>query len=761
MLNQVNSILKTIALMVFLLGSLPTYAQVKLIFDTDFGGDADDLGAIAMLHNFIDRGECELLAIMCWSTEEYAVPGLDAVNRFYGHPDIPIGVRKDETHRVDWNHGKAIADAFPSELTHATAEDATPLYRKLLAQNKDHSVVIITVGPLKNIQNLLQSGPDIYSDLGGKALIEKKVKEFVIMGGKFPEGKQEWNFDGNMKGVTRYVLDELTVPITFTGFEVGVAIKSGEIFNEISPETPLYVGFHHFSKHAPWMNAGFKGKILDNSTFDQTAVLYAVRNGVGEYWDRIEGGYCLADSIGGNQWIERTGSNHSYLKLRMGGEHMAQEIESLMLGTFSSSSHPAKVILDTDPGYDPDDVGCMAMLHTMASQGECEILAIVNSTDHKESPLCISAINQFYNRKAIPVGDYKGYAKKVHAKEDTYSFQVANNYPHTLENWEQSMDGVALYREVLASADDRSITVVIIGTMHNFYGLLQSKACQFSTLSGVDLVRQKVKQVVTMGGNFIDGKGLDRTNWGGADALCSYTEWSCLNEERNRMCRYVIDNCPAPFIASGWEVGCGDYHDANFGNVITGQGLKELDENHIVRKSYEYHFETRGGSDNIRRHSNDQCALHFAIRGEGANYQLYGNGHIQLSEAGVCTWTDGSEGVQGYIQKKRDKDLIAVEIESLMKGEIMKADPSPPDPPANVRIKPKQKKKTTLSWDAAEDETIGSWVIGYNIYKNGALVQTAYGTQWITEKKVKRSDVFEIRSLNASGIESEGAKLEN
>ena len=26
-----------------------------------------------------------------------------------------------------------------------------------------------------------------------------------------------------------------------------------------------------------------------------------------------------------------------------------------------------------------------------------------------------------------------------------------------------------------------------------------------------------------------------------------------LNEERNRMCRYVIEHCPAPFIASGWD----------------------------------------------------------------------------------------------------------------------------------------------------------------------------------------------------------------
>ena len=113
-----------------------------------------------------------------------------------------------------------------------------------------------------------------------------------------------------------------------------------------------------------------------------------------------------------------------------------------------------KVILDTDPSFDPDDAGCMAMLHVLANRGECEIMAMVNSTNHKESAMAISAINHFYNRKAIPVGDYKGYAEKVAAPEDTYDGYLARDYPHSLESVEQALDGVKLYREVLASAAD-------------------------------------------------------------------------------------------------------------------------------------------------------------------------------------------------------------------------------------------------------------------------------------------------------------------
>ena len=151
-----------------------------------------------------------------------------------------------------------------------------------------------------------------------------------------------------------------------------------------------------------------------------------------------------------------------------------------------------KVILDTDPSADPDDVGCMAMLHNMASNGECEILAIINSTHYKQSSLSISAINVFYNRKAIPIGDYKGYETKLESPKENYDHHLARVYPRSLKSWKDAKDGVALYREVLASAEDTSITVIVVGTMHNFAGLLKSSGDQYSPLSGVDLVKKKV-----------------------------------------------------------------------------------------------------------------------------------------------------------------------------------------------------------------------------------------------------------------------------
>lgn len=306
----------------------------KIIFETDFGGDADDLGALAMIHEFQKRGEIELLGITVFNTEQYAVSAIDAVNGFYGYPDVPIGLRDAEPHVNEWNHSKPIADALPYDQDQNTVKDAVSVYRELLSKSANNEVVIVSVGPMKNILDLLESYPDKYSSLNGKTLLHTKVKEMVIMGGNFPESEYEWNFGGDMPGVTKAVLEQIDLPITFLGAEIGGQIRTGEVFNDLTKDHPLYLGFYHFSKHAPWVKDRFKGNIIDNATFDQGAILYAARNGEDEFWERINDGRCIADSAGGNSWIEELNSNQSYLKLIMPISEAETKFESFMLGDF-------------------------------------------------------------------------------------------------------------------------------------------------------------------------------------------------------------------------------------------------------------------------------------------------------------------------------------------------------------------------------------------------------------------------------------------
>ena len=64
---------------------------VRMIFDTDMGNDVDDALALAVIHELADRSEVELLAVTLSKDNPWAAPYIDAVNTFYGRPDVPIG----------------------------------------------------------------------------------------------------------------------------------------------------------------------------------------------------------------------------------------------------------------------------------------------------------------------------------------------------------------------------------------------------------------------------------------------------------------------------------------------------------------------------------------------------------------------------------------------------------------------------------------------------------------------------------------------
>jgi hypothetical protein len=68
---------------------------VRLIFDTDLGGDIDDAMALAVIHALQNRGECELLAVTATINNRSAALMIAVLNQFYGRPNIPIAVVKD------------------------------------------------------------------------------------------------------------------------------------------------------------------------------------------------------------------------------------------------------------------------------------------------------------------------------------------------------------------------------------------------------------------------------------------------------------------------------------------------------------------------------------------------------------------------------------------------------------------------------------------------------------------------------------------
>lgn len=288
---------------------------VKVILDTDIGSDCDDVGALAVLHALADRGEAEVLAVMVCNSAEYGPPCVDAINTYYGRPDLPIGAWKGGRFAEPSRYHRTVAEQFAGDLKSARdAPDAVALYRRILAGLPDGSAVLVTVGTLNNLHHLL---------LADAALVRRKVRRLVVMGGGFPGGREP-NFCKPPEAgpSTKYVVENWPTPILFSGKEIGGPIRTGQrLFTETPEGNPVREAYRLY----------FRGRPANRSSWDQTAVLAAVR-GPGPYWKVVTGGHCHVEPDGSNQWRKSPHNpNHAYLAEKMPLGQVARAIEDLMV----------------------------------------------------------------------------------------------------------------------------------------------------------------------------------------------------------------------------------------------------------------------------------------------------------------------------------------------------------------------------------------------------------------------------------------------
>lgn len=171
------------------------YRKPKLIIDADIFIGCDDAAALALANLFHARGQIELLGVMVNTPSRFGAPTVSAINTYYNHTHIPIGALKPvDNATAAPDYARLLATAFPGYVKDgADAHDAVPLYRELLAGQEDEAVTVVSIGYFENLAGLLNSTGDEFSHLGGYELVEKKVKEMVVMGGQYPSGR-EYNF---------------------------------------------------------------------------------------------------------------------------------------------------------------------------------------------------------------------------------------------------------------------------------------------------------------------------------------------------------------------------------------------------------------------------------------------------------------------------------------------------------------------------------------------------------------------------------------
>jgi len=296
-----------------------------IIFDSDIGPDYDDAGAITVLHALAAQGECKILATMASNRAAYTAPTLEAFNRYFGHPEVPVGApRLKGRDMPPGNHwtDSIVAKYLPALKTNEDYPEAVSLYRKVLTGQPDKSVVIVTVGFLTNLEGLLKSGGDSVSPLSGIELVKKKVKKYVAMAGMFPQGR-EFNVYIDSTA-SKYVFGNWPTPILFSGFEIGDKLLTGHRLSTSNIEGPTHWAYQYCLKT-------YAGKPVQNRcSWDQTAVLCAVRNPERYFYLSGEGTFICHDN-GTNSWDPDKNSGHRFLIHKYPYQIVADQIEELMM----------------------------------------------------------------------------------------------------------------------------------------------------------------------------------------------------------------------------------------------------------------------------------------------------------------------------------------------------------------------------------------------------------------------------------------------
>jgi inosine-uridine nucleoside N-ribohydrolase len=299
--------MKNVLFFVFILIFNDCVGQARIILDTDIDSDVDDVQALAMLHSYQNRRVVDLIGVIVTSNDSNSFKCVDAINTFYKNPDIPIGFLKTQSNLQHVSkYTLAISKHFQNNITFDQTVESAKLYRKLLAESPDNSVIIVTIGHLTSLQRLLQSNGDSISSATGKELVEKKVKKWLCMGGQFPSG-QEANFYRPDAQSTRYCLENWSKEVTFCGWEVGnQIITGGEYFKKkLQENNPVYKSYKLYND------------FIGRPAWDQVAVLLLDKKAK-LYFDFETNGHVSVNQDGSNFWINKKAKDkdHAFVKIK-------------------------------------------------------------------------------------------------------------------------------------------------------------------------------------------------------------------------------------------------------------------------------------------------------------------------------------------------------------------------------------------------------------------------------------------------------------
>jgi hypothetical protein len=266
------------------------------------------------------------------------------------------------------------------------------------------------------------------------------------------------------------------------------------------------------------------------------------------------------------------------------------------------------IIFDTDAGGDVDAAGALAVLHALADRGEIELLAMGVVIGHEAAVPYLHVVNTWYGRPDLPIGTIKG---KAPYSRDEYMLPILAEYPHTLTQ-ETAPDVVKLYRKVLASQPDRSVTLIAVGPATKINNLLNSTPDEHSPLTGIELMRRKIK-LYAAGGN---------GNSGLPNGKCGFNYYMDLVSASDELSLLPSD-FPTVFAGSSGL------------KLKIGSALRQSRPDHIIRKSYEAYYK---GAANDRYTWDQQRVLYGCRPSARTLWEISPTGKIEVNKDSILSY---------------------------------------------------------------------------------------------------------------------------
>lgn len=306
------------------------------------------------------------------------------------------------------------------------------------------------------------------------------------------------------------------------------------------------------------------------------------------------------------------------------------------------------LFIDTDLGADSDDAGAIALANIFKNNGNVDLLGMTYTASSIYGPASISAINNYYGNDDIEIGTTKRKHfcdNNINAFQKELALKFPNKYFDSITNRiKPCEEAVRFIRRKLVSASYQSITFVCIGQLNNVSDLLDSTGDDISPLNGIDLVKNKIKEFVVMGGLFKDEE----------DDIDFDSEYNIVTDIKSA--QNFIEKAPVKVVFSDYKIG---YKIKTLGPL-----LKENDERNPVTVAYKLF-------QNSPRESWDPLTVWYAGLEDDKMFKLSKEGHIIIDEKGVTKFSKSKKTNHYYlILNNSEENITNIIDQTLLGGKI-------------------------------------------------------------------------------------------